>query len=221
MLNDIAWPTRIAMAAMGVAMSLMAGGPLLDSDLDSSVFAVLAGSGALLLILVLVSTVVLPSLADRSFRSALSDGIEEIAVGEVAPVAVPARVVRRSLDRHRSSFMPGSGHAPGPSVVLVLAVLPPDSAPRRVAALVPAQLGLRLRRAPAVVLLHPERPEVAVVDDRVSAEQLAAVSADLRWGTERLPTDRRVVGGYLALVASVIVGAAIGLALVAAILKLT
>ncbi|MDO9457107.1 hypothetical protein, partial [Nocardioides sp.] len=70
------------------------------------------------------------------------------------------------------------------------------------------------------LLLHPDRREVAAVDDRVTVERLGAVDADPRWRSERLPSDRTVVGGYLGLLAAVTVGTAVGVGLAALVVTL-
>ncbi|MDP2772903.1 MAG: hypothetical protein Q8O61_05050 [Nocardioides sp.] len=86
-----------------------------------------------------------------------------------------------------------------------------DGGARRVGALVPGLVGLEARRAPVALLLHPHEPEAAVLDTRVTREQLAAIADDPRWRSEKLPTDRSVVGGYLPLVGCAVLGLAVGL----------
>ncbi|MCW2815519.1 MAG: hypothetical protein JWN84_2974 [Nocardioides sp.] len=216
MLNDIAWPARLLVAAFGLAAGLLLGVALADPP--DGVASALLLAGLALEVAALVGLQVARVRADRAWQTELVAGTDELATGRVTPVTAVGRVVRR-----RSlpvlSWLPGQGATAAPSVVLVLTALG-DGAPRRVAACVPPGLGLRERGQPAVLLLHPARREVAVVDDRVTPERLAAVHADPRWDAERLPTDRSVVGGLLGLLAAAVVGTAVGTGLGAAVAAL-
>ncbi len=206
MLNDIAWPTRLLMFGFGAAIGVMFGGLLVDVDSDANAYLLFAGL-AVELVVVLVWPVGL-ARAERRFRRTVVAATGEIASGAVQPVPAIGRVVRRRLVK-RDSYLPGRGSAPGPSALTVLTVVG-DGPARRVAALVPAQMGLAMRKVPAALLVHPHQRDVAVVDDRITPQQVAAIGADPRWGAEPLPTDRTVVGGYLALLAAVAVGIAAG-----------
>lgn len=206
MLNDIAWPTRLLVAGFGLAIGVMLGGPLGDASTGVGVALLMVGLG--LEVVVIVVFPVLLRRADRRLRRELVAASAEVAQGAVEPRPAIGRVVRRRVV-DLPWWLPGRGGGPGPAGLTVLTAVG-DGPARRVAALVPADLGLTGVGVPALLLVHPHRPDVAVLDDRVTAAQLAAVDADPRWGSERLPTDRTVVGGYLALVASFAVGTAAG-----------
>lgn len=206
MLNDIAWPTRLLLAGFGVSIGLMLAGPVVGASSGVGFALLFVGLG--LEVVVLVVFPVALGRAERRFRREVVAGTAEIAQGSVAPVPAVARVVRRRLVR-LPWWLPGRGAGSGPAALLVLTVVG-DGPPRRVAAVVPADLGLHGRGVPAEVLVHPTRRDVAVVDDRVTRERLTAVDADPRWRTERLPSDRTVVGGYLGLLAALVVGGAVG-----------
>lgn len=61
------------------------------------------------------------------------------------------------------------------------------------------------------MLLDPDEREVALLDDRVMPEDLRRVVADPRWRTERLPTDRTVMGGWAVAALCALAGFAAGL----------
>lgn len=206
MLNDIAWPTRLLLAGFGVSIGLMLAGPVVGASSGVGFALLFVGLG--LEVVVLVVFPVALGRAERRFRREVVAGTAEIAQGSVAPVPAVARVVRRRLVR-LPWWLPGRGAGSGPAALLVLTVVG-DGPPRRVAAVVPADLGLHGRGVPAEVLVHPTRRDVVVVDDRVTRERLATVDADPRWRAERLPSDRTVVGGYLGLLAALVVGGAVG-----------
>ncbi|WP_134767526.1 hypothetical protein [Nocardioides sp. 1609] len=222
MLNDLSRPTRLLIAGFGLALGLMIGGPSLGEGSG--------GSWALLFLGLLVELGVIGAFpvllgrAERRFRVAVDAGTAEIARGEVTPVPAAGRVVRARADTRHGWFLPVRGAGPAPSSLTVLVALGDgpragrdDDRARRVAALVPPDLDLG-HGAPVLLLLHPGRRDVAVLDDRVAPGALAAVDADPRWTTQRLPTDRTVVGGYLALVAAAAVGVAVGFGLAALVL---
>ncbi|MFB9314967.1 hypothetical protein [Nocardioides plantarum] len=206
MLNDIARPTRLMLAGFGIALGVIVSGTVTGRTGGVALALLLGGLG--LEVLVLLGLPVVLGRAERRFRELVVAASAEIATGAVVPVPALGRVVRRRIVR-LPWWMPGRGAGAGPSVMVVLTAVG-DGPARRVAAVVPADLGLHLRHVPAELLVHPRHRDVAVVDDRVTHERLVAIDADPRWGTERLPTDRTVVGGYVALVASLVVGAAVG-----------
>lgn len=117
------------------------------------------------------------------------------------------------MKRSQWADVPGAGRASGSgtrTAVLVLDVVG-DGPPRRVAALVPPDFALGARKQFVSLALHPELPEVAVVDLRADPREVArAAAADTRWGTEKLRSDRMVVGGYLALAAAWLLGLVVG-----------
>lgn len=216
MLNDIAWPTRLLLAGFGLSIGLMLSGPFAGSSGNVGVALLFLGLGVEIVLLLVFPAVL--GRAERRFRREVVAASAEIASGSVAPVPAIGRVVRRRVVK-LPWWLPGRGGGTGPAVVVVLTVVG-DGPARRVAAVVPADLGLHMRHVPAELLLHPTHRDVAVVDDRVSAARLAAVDADPRWRSERLPTDRTVVGGYLALLASLVVGTGVGVGLGAAVVTL-
>ncbi|WP_137292760.1 hypothetical protein [Nocardioides dongxiaopingii] len=218
MLNDLSRPTRLLVAGFGLALGLMIGGPGLGEGSGAS--WVLLFGGLLVEVVVIGAFPALLGRAERRFRVAVDAGTGEIARGEVVPVPAAGRVVRARADRRHGWFLPVRGAGPAPSSLTVLVALA-DGADgvraRRVAALVPPDLDLG-HGGPALLLVHPVRRDVAVLDDRVTPDALVAVDADPRWTTQRLPTDRTVVGGYLALVAAAAAGVAAGFGLAALVL---
>lgn len=104
------------------------------------------------------------------------------APGESAPARVHA-VLRQRVDHVSTMLAPGNVE---PGQMLLLHVLPAAAPPRTVYATVPVRYGIT-RGAPAAVVLDPAYPDIAVLDDRVTAETLSAVAADPRWMTVRVP----------------------------------
>ncbi|WP_341928040.1 hypothetical protein [Nocardioides psychrotolerans] len=210
MLNDLARQTRIMLFAQLLGPALLFGSVLAVDGEHWVVFGSLVGLGILVTIGWAIGVVVWNRRADRRFRAALEEGAAALVAGRVAGVPAPGLVVRRKLARRSPSFLVGTaGPIEGPSAVLAITVLAEGGA-RRVAALVPAMLALHARKAPVAVLLHPDDPEVAVLDPRVGQSQLAAITEDPRWRSETLPTDRTVVGGWLPLVGCALLGVAVG-----------
>ncbi len=207
-LQDLARPARLLVAAFGLAVGVMLAGPVAGATSQVALGLLLAGIG--LETLVVVGSPLLLGRAERRLAREVVAASAEIASGAVAPVPAIGRVVRRRVV-DLPWWLPGRGAGPGRAALTVLTAVG-DGPARRVAALVPADLGLRGVGVPAVLLLHPHRRDVAVLDDRVTGAQLAAVDADPRWRTEALPTDRTVVGGYLALVLAFAAGTAAGTA---------
>jgi hypothetical protein len=208
-LNDLARPTRLLLAGFGLSIGLILAGPIGGTFGDTGFVLLLVGIGLELVVLCVFPAVL--GRAERRFRRQLAAAGAEIARGSAVPVPAIGRVVRRRPVK-LPWWLPGRGGGMGDSVVVVLTALG-DGAPRRVAAVVPADLGLHGRDVPAQLLLHPQHRDVAVVDDRVTTDRLRAIDADPRWRSERLPTDRTVVGGYLGLLASLVVGTAAGVGL--------
>lgn len=206
MLNDMARPMRLLVAGFGLAIGVMLGGPIADAG-SGTAFATLM-VGLLLELVVLSVFPLLIGRADKRFKAEVVAASAEIATGVVEPVPAVGRLVRRRVAA-LPWWMPGHGGGHGRAALTVLTVVG-DGPARRVAALVPVDLGLVTKGVPAVLLVHPVHRDVAVLDDRVTAERLSQVDADPRWDVERLPTDRTVVGGYLLLVAALLLGAALG-----------
>lgn len=213
MLNDLSRQTRTMLFLQMLGSGLTLG----------SLFAVVAEHFTLAIVLAVVGLTVTLGWAvgvvvwnrrvDRAFKAMLVRAGEEVVTDRVAGIPAVGRVHRRRIARREPSYLSDTPHAvPGPSVILVVTVLA-ESGARRVGALVPARLGLESRKAPVAVLLHPHEREAAVLDNRVTAAQVAAIGDDPRWHTESLPTDRTVVGGYLPVVGSALLGLAVGIGL--------
>ncbi len=145
----------------------------------------------------------------------VSTGSEEILAGTVRTTSVPARVVRHRVLRRRPHFGLVGGRREGPSLAMAVTVVGPGPA-RRVGVLAAPVPALQRRDAPLVVAVHPERPEVAVLDDRVGPADVAASARDPRWSGP-LPTDGSVVGGWWPVagyaLAGLVAGALLGFAL--------
>ena len=158
--------------------------------------------------------------ADRTLRAEVARGSEELVGGDLVGIEATGRVVRRRIARSAPAFVRSSPSALlPPAIMLVVTVLTESGAHRR-AALVPGDVGLAARRAPVLVVLHPTREEVAVLDTAPDAAALAAIEADPRWRSAQLPTDRRVAGGYLPLVGLALLGLLVGLAVDAGLVAL-
>jgi len=212
-LNDLARQTRTMLFLQMLGPGLMFGAVFaIDVD-DLTLTVVLCVVGVAVTVAWSVGVVVWNRRVDRTFKAMLVRAGEELVTGRVVGIPAAGRVHRRRIARHHPAYLAGTPHPlPPPAVVVVATALSPSGA-RRVAALVPALVGLHSRKAPVALLLHPTEPEAAVVDDRVTAEQVNAIAHDPRWDTEALPTDRTVVGGYLAVAGSAVLGLVVGLGL--------
>ncbi len=216
MLNDLARPARLLVAAFGAAVGVMVSGVVAGAATGAASAALVVG--LVLELAVLIGFAVPAARTEQRLRQDVVEGTGEIASGAVDPVPALGRVVRRRVV-DLPSWSPGRGTVAGRSGLTVLTAVG-DGEPRRVAALVPVALGVVSAGVPAVLLLHPTRREVAVLDDRVTAAGLAAVDGDPRWRTERLPTDRSVVGGVVAMLVASFVGTAAGAGLGALVVTL-
>lgn len=216
MLNDIALPTRLLVAGFGAAIGIILGGVLVDASSGAALAMLAIGLGVE--VAVLVAFPVLLRRDERRFREVVATATQEIATGAVTPVPALGRVVRRRSVR-LSWWLPGRGGGDDEPMMTVLTAVG-DGEPRRVAAVVPDDLGLGSRDLPALLMVHPDHRDVAVVDDRVTVDLLAQVDGDPRWTTQQLPTDRSVVGGYLPLLGAAAAGAAAGLAFSALVVTL-
>lgn len=210
MLNDLARQTRFMLFTQMLGPALMFGAVLAIDGEHWVVASTLFGLGAVVTVGWGIGVALWNRRADRRFRAMLEQGGADLVSGRVAGVPAAGTVVRRKLARRSPSFMVGTaGPIEGPSAVLAVTVLAEGGA-RRVAALVPATLALHARKAPVALLLHPHEPEVAVLDPRVSPQQLAAIAEDPRWQSEDLPTDRSVIGGWLPAFACAALGIVVG-----------
>lgn len=215
MLNDLSTFTRRSLLAQMAGPGFAAGGMVgvavlpLDPDVDRDVLAIL-GIALVLIIGWAVGHVVALRRLERRLWDEVEAGSEELlARSPGGPLA--ARVVRGRA-KHRPAFTLATGRSSGPTVALAATVVG-DGAPRRVGLLAPAGAGLR-PGAPLLVAVHPERREVAVLEDRVTADEVARGAADERWRGP-LPSDRTVIGGWSPLVGLALLGlagwAAVGL----------
>jgi hypothetical protein len=212
-LNDLARQTRTMLFLQMLGPGLAVGALFAVGGEHQRLVLSLFSLGLLAIVGWGVGVLVWTRRVDRRLKETLARAGEELVTGRVTGVPAVGRVARRRIAARSSSYLAATPHpVPGPSVVLVVTVLAADG-PRRVGALVPAMIGLESRRAPVAVLLHPHEREAAVLDDRVTPEQLAAIDADPRWGSETLPTDGSVAGGYLPLAGCALLGLAAGLGL--------
>ncbi|MEO9324707.1 hypothetical protein ABFT23_14530 [Nocardioides sp. C4-1] len=216
MLNDIALPTRLLVAGFGAAIGIILGGVLVEASSGAALAMLVIGLGVE--VAVLVAFPVVLRRGEQQFNEVVVAATHDIASGAVTPVPALGRVVRRRAVR-LPWWLPGRGGGDDEPMMTVLTAVG-DGEPRRVAAVVPADLGLEGRDVPALLMVHPQHRDVAVVDDRVTPDLLAEVDGDPRWTTEALPTDRSVVGGYLPLLAAALVGAALGAAFSALVVTL-
>lgn len=212
-LNDLARQTRTMLFLQMLGSGLMLGALFAIAEEHFTLAIVLALVGLAVTLGWAVGVIVWSRRGDRAFRAMLVRAGEEVVTGKVTAIPAVGRVHRRRIARREPSYLADTAHPlPAPSVVLVVTVLAEGGA-RRVGALVPAMLGLEARKAPVAVLLHPHEREAAVLDNRVTPTQVAAIGQDPRWETERLPTDRTVVGGYLPVVGCALAGLGVGLGL--------
>ncbi|MCD4534707.1 hypothetical protein LRP67_11495 [Nocardioides sp. cx-169] len=210
MLNDLTWQTRSMLFTQTLGPALALGSLFVLAGDNWTVAAVLFGLGLAVMVGWCVAVVVWNRRVDRRFKATLVRAGEEIVSGRVTATPAIGRVVRSRSARREPAYLADTPHPlPSPSVALVVTVLA-EGGPRRVAALVPAMAGLEARRAPVAVLLHPHEREAAVLDNRVTSEQLAAIAGDPRWDTERLPTDSSVAGGYLSAFGCAVLGVLTG-----------
>jgi hypothetical protein len=165
------------------------------------VFLAVEGLALLVIIGVMVATIVFSTRGEARLRDHVANGSTAIVTGQAAVQLTAGRLVRTRPAPGRPAFGLATPWPIGvPASIAVFTALPPEGPARRVAALIPASFGLRKGQS-AVLGLHPGDAEVAVLDDRVSQEQLAHAAADPRWTSERLPTDASVVGGWLSVIA--------------------
>lgn len=220
MLNDLSTYTRWSLfgQALGPAIVIGAGsGAVATMDASSSLTGlwVMIAVGFSVVVAWAVTAVVVVRRADARLWREVAVGSEELAGGAARPVRVPARLVRSRIRRGDPAFTAARGRIPGPAVACAFTMVGAGR-PRRVAALLPGGLGIVSKGTPAVLLVHPERSDVAVLDDRVTRDELALAAADPRFAGPDVPTDRTVVGGWSMLVVAFAAGFLCGLAIGAA-----
>lgn len=217
MLNDISGFTRLStffqLAPLGLFLGAM---PFLG---DGRVFLLCFGLGLLLELAWCIGFLITIRRIDARMKNAVTAGSAELIDAEVAGKPVLGRAVRTRQARRYDGFLVDPGRIAAPADIVVFTVIG-DGAPRRVAALVPAAFKVPSGQA-ALLLAHPERREVAVLESRATSSQLTGAAADPRWKTEPLPSDRSVVGGWRTLVvvgiAGVVAGALVALGIGAAL----
>lgn len=211
MLNDLSVFTRTAIFLQLMPLGLFLG--TIPFAGDNRVFVLCFGLGTLLEVGWCVWFVVTIRLMDRRFKKDVAAGSSELlcagATGQVLGTPVFGRVVRTRRAKRYDAFLVEPGRIAPPADLTVFTAIG-DGAPRRVAAMVPATFKLPPGRS-AFLLAHPERREVAVLEARATPADLAGAADDPRWKTERLPTDRSVVGGWSMLLAVGVAGVVAGL----------
>ncbi|MEI5673722.1 MULTISPECIES: hypothetical protein [unclassified Nocardioides] len=215
MLNDLA-----RFARTSVLLQMLAPGFVTGGLLGAFLFPLNDEVGRGELGLMLVAFLAIPGWAvwhvvtvrrmERRFWAEVVAGSQELVEGAVVAVPVPARVVRGRTKPALPAFGLAGGRVPGAAVGLVVTAVG-DGPARRVGLLAPAGVVLP-PGAPLLVAVHPERAEVAVLEDRVSAGEVAATVGDPRW-EQPLPTDRRVIGGWSGIVGFAVLGLLAGAAL--------
>jgi hypothetical protein len=209
-LNDLSRQMRLFTFVLGLGLGLILGcfAAVLDRPLEVSSLTVLGYTVVAFLAMAVTGTVMSVWLhrENSRFLDQAVVGSREIVTGAVSTVSVPGRVIQRQVLRGRPHFTMLAGERPGGGLTLPVTVVG-EGPPRRVAVLAPALPALQ-RHASVVVALHPDRPEVGVLDDRVSAADLAAVAQDPRWA-ERLPSNGTIAGGWGKIVACALAGAVV------------
>lgn len=207
-------------AAAGVVVGVSTAATREGSDIDHPVvLAALAGGAVLAWMATSVAWVSWLRSADRDLKARLAEGSREITTRAVHAVALPGRAVHHRTDKRSSSWV-ASSPDPLAAPALTLAVTVLTDPPRRVVAQVPPRPDGYPRDTSLRVLVHPAHDDVAVLDDRAGAEELAALGADPRWASEPLPTDATVLGGYPRLAAVAAGAFVVGLAVVLVVLAL-
>ncbi|MEP1122930.1 MAG: hypothetical protein ABJH68_03450 [Ilumatobacter sp.] len=218
MLNDLSSVTRRLVVAQSMAIGMFLGLVLvLDADTAPEVTI-----GVMLTALLVFLACSFGFAAwSRRAQSRLITDVEvasrSIVRGEVDPVGVAGRTVRSRKAGSADGFLASRSDPLGDGASIVVATALAVDGPRRVAFLAPTSIASNLKTAPVALKLHPAEREVAVLDDLVHRDQLAAIAADPRWTSEELPTDRSVVGGWLPLVGSMLLGVTSGCGVVAII----
>lgn len=219
MLNDLSTFTRVSTFFQVLPVGVLIGGSILAPAAGLGAFLLTVGAMLVLMFGWCIAAVVATRVMVSRFHGDIARGSAEIVQQGLPATIAPARLVRsRSRNSMRPWALGPAPRAPGRTWSVTFTVLPHDGPARRVGALVPIKLN---KGAPALLALHPHRPEVGVIDLRATRDQIAAVQQDLRWATEDLPSDGTVVGGYLWLVVvglgALGTGLAVGIAMMLAL----
>ncbi len=198
MLNDLSRPIRVFLFSIG----LIAASPfaiLISTQTEGRapvppLMMILPGN--LLFCVVAIWYVLSYTSADKRLIREIEVGSREITGGEVTPLQVVGRIIR-SRRRSAPGFVMSSRESWSPARAYVVSMFG-DGKPRRVAMLVPSTIRLT-NKTPVALALHPGRPEIAVLEDRVDAEQIAQIDADLHRRTEQPPSDWAIAGGWVTL----------------------
>lgn len=212
MLNDLSRFTRATIFVQTFATGIILGAIVALSEVWQAALIML-GVGLVVMVGWSIGVMLVTRRFDTRLRRDIVRASTDIVADPARASRAPGRVVRRRVAARWPGFVLGQAAAASTSaVVLVVTVLDGDTA-RRAAALIPAQLGLHIRRGePVQVALHPTDLEVAVLDDVVTRADLAALDADPRWQSVGLPTDRSVTGGWPGIVLAAVLGLGAGLA---------
>lgn len=215
MLNDLAAFARksvfFQMLPFGLLLALIfaLSVGLEDAAGDTTVVLGILATFLVLEVAWCVGVIVAVRRADRRLIAELERGSGEIGEGRVRPRAAVGRVRRRRVKRSKWTGVPGAERVSEPGNRTLVAVLDVigDGSPRMVAAFVPPDFSPNAREQFLPLALHPELPEVAVVDLRADQREVAQdAAADPRWRTEKRRSNRVIVGGYLALAAAGLLG---------------
>ncbi len=216
MLNDLSSFTRrtlfFQMLPFGLLLSVVLASRAGLDDTTLKALLVILVAFLVLEVAWCVGVIVVTRRADRRLIAEVERGSREIVEGRVHPRTAIGRVRRRRVKRSKWTSVPGTDPSErgAYTLVVVLDVIG-DGPPRMVAALLPPALILGARKQFLSLKLHPEMPEVAVVDLGVAPQEVAqTANADPQWCRERPRGNRLVVGGYLALVAASFLGMVAG-----------
>ncbi|KRF17977.1 hypothetical protein ASG90_06565 [Nocardioides sp. Soil797] len=216
MLNDLATFTRLSLLFQVLPIGMLIGGSSMAMKTSAlSAFLVVMVLVVVALTAWAISVVVWTRTAARRFHHDVERGSAEIVEQGLAADIVPARMVRSRVGRHLRPWALGDVAPPTGTWSVTFTALPPGEPARRVGALVPLPLP---KGAPVLLALHPSLREVGVIDLRATREQVSLAGQDPRWHSEPLPTDRTVVGGWLALLGSAVLGLLAGGVLAAALM---
>ncbi|PII81591.1 hypothetical protein BMH32_15280 [Leucobacter sp. OLJS4] len=163
-----------------------------------------------LLVVILVNLGIGLRMVDR-LVTLIAQRSQLLATGAAPGETAPARVGQVFGREQRVAATMRFPASPESARLALVKVLPSGGLPRTAYVLLPTRYGIQ-RNAPASVVLDPANPDVAVLDDRVDAAVLAAIAADPRWATVRVP-GRFLRQGGLAVVIAFVAGLIVSLPL--------